>query len=527
MASLSLAGHRTLPLLGASTISPESAGQSTIRLCLVASGLLLLGLGIDAEWHRVLNYDVGWNLYVSARVLDGGVLYRDLIEVNPPLIFWLGEPIVRLARQMGMAPATVYRGTVTIILLVSLALSLRALRRIPNLPSQVRTWLGVLFVLVLAVLPDHAFGEREHLTLLLWMPVLALSAARLEGGGIGTLEAIGYGALAVPGLLLKPHFALPWLALLLVKRRAHVEDLVVIIAAVVYAITAVGSLPAYLEGLRFVGGAYRELHRLSWASRLERPECGFVGLALLTLIVRGRSPSALERVLGAAMLAFFVIAVVQGKGFYYHYYPALALGVVILGLSVSEFAWTPAALGRWTVGVTAVGGIVGALLVVAVPTALGLRDESARAVHPRLLAYLDQHRSVRVVAAFTPELAQNFPLVNIRGLRWGSRLPSLWCIPASAYCLRSVGEDLQRYRPDLVVVWKPRIARDPIGGTREIPDYLRLLRRDPGFITAWASYERDADLGSAWAYRRKDSAGAGVSVAPPPRRDDARRPPPD
>src|SRR5258708_5434261 len=41
--------------------------------------------------------DVAWELWIAQRIHAGARLYRDIVEVNPPLWFWMGLPIDRLA----------------------------------------------------------------------------------------------------------------------------------------------------------------------------------------------------------------------------------------------------------------------------------------------------------------------------------------------------------------------------------------------------------------------------------------------
>ena len=52
------------------------------------------------------NHDVAWYLVATDRFLDGARLYRDIIEVNPPLVFYLTVPPVAVARLTGWEPIT-------------------------------------------------------------------------------------------------------------------------------------------------------------------------------------------------------------------------------------------------------------------------------------------------------------------------------------------------------------------------------------------------------------------------------------
>ena len=47
------------------------------------------------------NHDVGWVLYVAEQMLDGDRIYIDIVEENPPLIFWISQPSVLLGQAFG------------------------------------------------------------------------------------------------------------------------------------------------------------------------------------------------------------------------------------------------------------------------------------------------------------------------------------------------------------------------------------------------------------------------------------------
>ena len=73
----------------------EKAFRPAISLILIAALFvcqIAIRLGSD------LNHDTAWFLYVAQGMLDGGELYRDFVEVNPPLAIWLTVPIVMLSR---------------------------------------------------------------------------------------------------------------------------------------------------------------------------------------------------------------------------------------------------------------------------------------------------------------------------------------------------------------------------------------------------------------------------------------------
>ena len=57
-----------------------------------------------------IDSDVASQLWIAQRIHEGARLYRDIVEVNPPLWFWMALPIDRLATLIHWPPASVLIG---------------------------------------------------------------------------------------------------------------------------------------------------------------------------------------------------------------------------------------------------------------------------------------------------------------------------------------------------------------------------------------------------------------------------------
>ena len=51
--------------------------------------------------------DVAWQLWIAGRIHAGATLYRDIIETNPPLWFWMALPVDRAATILHLRAETV------------------------------------------------------------------------------------------------------------------------------------------------------------------------------------------------------------------------------------------------------------------------------------------------------------------------------------------------------------------------------------------------------------------------------------
>jgi len=73
-------------------IPPRARGSIALWIACAGIG----GLAVAAELTRPVNPDIALFLYDAGRVLDGAQLYRDVVEINPPLIVVLNMPVVLL-----------------------------------------------------------------------------------------------------------------------------------------------------------------------------------------------------------------------------------------------------------------------------------------------------------------------------------------------------------------------------------------------------------------------------------------------
>ena len=156
-----------------------------------------------------LNTDVSWLLVVCERMLDGQHLYRDIIEINPPMAAFAYLPGVALARVLGVDP----RHVIDAQLLLLAAASLFAVSRILRLSSTLAQLRWRPFVIwaaaVVTILPMHVFAQREHIATLTFLPALAVYALRSNRDPLPFWAILIAGAGAGITLAFKPFFTVP------------------------------------------------------------------------------------------------------------------------------------------------------------------------------------------------------------------------------------------------------------------------------------------------------------------------------
>src|SRR5262249_23554986 len=259
--------------------------------------------------------DLAFLLYAGGRVLDGARMYRDVVEINPPLIVWLNVAIVGLARTLHLSNLLLYR-LLTTLILGGLLLYVRRIMLLYALTDAplLRRYLQALLCIALFPLAGVDFGEREHLVIALHLPFVFLVVARARGRWVPDLEEACIGLLTGLGVALKPHFGLVWLALEWLRRRGAAPDrghltpatAAVLTSLALYLVGIVAFTPEYFVVAAVLGPAYARflndpfLHLVATA-----PGAPLVFFALLALIALRRrlSQPLLPGVLALSMLA--------------------------------------------------------------------------------------------------------------------------------------------------------------------------------------------------------------------------------
>jgi hypothetical protein len=503
------------------------------------AALLAAALALVAQWRMLPTADVSWLLHAAGRVLDGARIGRDLIDVNFPLVILDKLPAVAAARALGIDP---WHGWIAcLVLLLAAALLLAA--QVPGSWFAAPTHV-LLAAFALLAAPQADFGQREHVAVIAVLPYLLLAGARIDGRAPSSGHALAAGALAVPGLALKPFFVLVPLVVALLEWRRGVaparlvrlpEHRVVGIGIPVLWFAQFAAAPGWLEAARWYwplysrygGGAAVQL------GVLVTGVATLVAVVMLAFVVRRRwrqhYPDGEGEALLAGALGFFACIVLQARSLSYHFVPVVAL-LVILGvrwLTIRARPRLPEVL------------VAALLMTVLLPAPLdGMRSLGGAGLQrrqedpnlPGLQAALRRGAPARRVAVLSSNPASVFPLVPSLGAESTWRQISLWPIiglnaaavygdsvvtcagPAAWSALErhwrdEVAEDLQRHEPDALVVLEPDLGTRGWGDARRI-DYLMCLGRDERVRPLLEAFSEAARVGP-YRVLRRPAVGAG------------------
>ncbi len=414
------------PTLRKDALLPALLRQREIWLVVAVLALALLTRNMV-----VANTDVSWGFTLAEKLLAGERPYIDFIEVNPPVPIYLYLPAVVIARHIGLTPELVMDGLVFIIIGASLWAASRVLRRADLLARFDAAMLLALGLAILTILPAQIFAEREHIALVLFLPMLCVMLARAHGAtpSRSAIVIAGLGAGAM--MVLKPHLALgvaatiataawsvrpPWLSW---RVLVAAENWIAAAVLAAYGAAIAVVFPEFLrETVPLLRAVYLPIRRSWWDLVIGLPAVSIWIAALVGLVLLRRSErwDRLYAILLAASVGFSASFFIQGKGWPYHSYPMLALVLIALTCAMAERrTQSRSALerGGWA---AAAGGLAAVTFTwMNLATSLTSLEAPIRAIkpHPTMLA-------------ISHDIAVGHPLVRAVGGTWVAPVGSLW-----------------------------------------------------------------------------------------------------
>lgn len=401
---------------------------------LFALGLLTYLLTIP------LTHDVSWQFWLARQMAGGTPLYGHLMEINPPLWFWMAYAVEAAGKLLSIAPLKVYVFLIVIWAMLSTMVFV-SLAQITKPSDRIIASFFTLSLLLLAPLYD--FGQREQLTSIGILPYIALTVSRYHARAVSSGAAIAAGLFAALAIAMKHYFvAVPilleiWLLLELRKqwRPIRWETAILAAGAISYFLAIIFFAPEYLTNIvPLIRNAYQGYEN-SWSDQILRVEVILwaAGLAWFGYdrLMRPKRPkniaNSLPDGLMVAAIGFILAYFAQQKGWQYHAIPAsicIALAMFIYIFQhpdragqkpAQKFAAQPLAT------VLAFAYII-----------FGLGNGTYDNQRPGLGQYYDRWSSGDAVMVVTPDPRLTFPHVEDRHVRWTSRHFAQWMLSAIA-----------------------------------------------------------------------------------------------
>ncbi|HTO81638.1 MAG TPA: hypothetical protein VMQ73_05355 [Methylomirabilota bacterium] len=476
------------PPLRKSVLLPAMLRQGEIWLAAAA----VLALALLTRHLVVANTDVSWGFTLAEKLLAGERPYVDFVEANPPVPIYLYLPAVVIARYIGLTPELVMDGLIFTAIAGSLWVAAGVLRRAGLLARHNGAALLGMVMTIVAILPAQIFGEREHIALVLFLPMLCVMLARAHGAAPGRSDIVVAGLGAGAMMVLKPHLAIGVAATIATAAWSARSWPVLVAAenwiagAVVAAYGAVIAIvyPEFLrETVPLLGAVYLPIRRSWWDLLVGLPAVSIWIAAVVGLVLLRRSErwDRLYGMLLAASIGFSASFFFQGKGWPYHSYPMLALVLIALACALAERrTQAPGVLVRagWAVAAGCLAAVTFTWMNLA--TSLASLEAPIRAIkaHPTMLA-------------ISHDIAVGHPLVRAVGGTWVAPVASLW-ITRGAVWRREHGPltheenaELDRY-----VALDRAMLIDALRNRR--PDVI-VVQKEPVDFAAWARADAEID----------------------------------
>jgi hypothetical protein len=321
---------------------------------LAVSGFRLLRdqAGVAASLRPWMNRDVAQLLVLGRQFLAGDRPYADWFDPNFPATHLTTFGLAVLERRTGVQSVHLFHGAVLLVALLGCA-SLTMGKAPGGRWSSATLLAAYLVVLYCPSIPaGPEFGQREHVFTLVLLPWLAWRAGAVGAPprALGWLLAIllGWMGCVKPVFLVVPLFVEIARGKSLPRLPGLDAGLVAAGAVVPFGLLALlwpDSMRAFVHETVPMLMARRAFAEFIIPLRdfVNRPQMRFVagaGLALALLILRGRSRGMLSReesrIWMVALLSAGAVALVQRKGFTYHFIPVAGVAVMGLGVVLSR-----------------------------------------------------------------------------------------------------------------------------------------------------------------------------------------------
>ncbi|HVT51461.1 MAG TPA: hypothetical protein VHE77_07835 [Dongiaceae bacterium] len=469
--------------------------------------------GLCLQFSALVNADVAWIVYSAARMLHGQVFGRDILEQNPPLIWYLSTPIAYAWDTWGLD----LRLSIRVLSVATVLWSLAIIDRFPGLKSSPfgRLEISVLMIAMgywFFVGGGESFGQREYLCLVLGLPYMMMAPARYGAVRLGRADALLIGLGAGLAFAIKPNFlvipVLLELASMVRSRRLaplfRTETWTILVLTTGYAEALPFVAPDFVKTVvPYVEKYYWAGNRpfLLLAMRVS-PFCA-IWLANFYMYLRGER-GVLNLATLAASAGFLISYFVQQKGYEYHVFPFEAL--VSAGAALSLIPAGPPLVGRALHLVT-----LGAAFILGFVALEQWYDREnvffgQRASETQsLIGLIDSKASGGSFLALTAHPYPGFPLALYVNAIWASRTElsdyliavarlraggtnpgSATLAETEASAWAALKHDLDTYHPNIILVSDPPPTDPTVLNYRF--DILDFYLEDPEIRAAWKDY---------------------------------------
>ncbi len=492
------------------------------------AGLIVTGTIIQLSVP--LNHDIAWVLHSSKMMVDGAEFGKDIIEPNPPLIWYMSMPVIILADLTGLSSTTVFRIVTALFATGSMVACYTILNR-TSLASRKHFVQTVVFLLALFLFPLawRDFGQREYFSLIAILPYAFMTVARLEGSKPRFLKSIFTGVIAGIGIAFKPYMMLIPICIFcysFFKERAKIllwaEYYGMALSAIAYFLIIFLYSPAYISDvvpivMKFYWGFNVTVWDVLYAySHL----IAALGFWALLMAVNSIKMTMFQVIILIVTGGFLFSLMAQLKGYTYHAFPAIVTALILIGSSFfilkSSFLYKGIRpqFSKACFILIFVALLFGELKNSVEWTLNSVRkDEMLQTTHREIADEVDRLAVGGTFTSFTTHPFPNFPTALNVDAKWVGRSNSHMAIPAIVksmeqgieidkdvenFTFEQVLNVMQNFKPEVVMVDRRKFRHAIFESEFDFIDYYS---QNSEFEKLWASYQKISSLNGIDFYK--------------------------
>ena len=299
-------------------------------------------LAIIALYFVNINNDVAWHLQVAEFILNGKTLYKDIIEINPPLIYYLRTIDVYISSILNLSPIIASKFITLSFCFISIYLCKKII--IENNSDYLKYLPSIAFTILILPLcmRINQFGQKEHLFIIMVMPytiskIFAIKAQKNIRNIILLMASLGF--------CIKPFFLL-WLATLQLatKNGKSLESTIICkdnifigLFGLIYILLAFIITPEYFGKIIPDLSLFYHYYRMPVDIYLIIKTISHLVIYVIPIGILYIYKDKISSSWAKMLLISIFIALIQLKGWQYHFYPAMVCAFITSTILIYNF----------------------------------------------------------------------------------------------------------------------------------------------------------------------------------------------
>lgn len=439
----------------------------------LASAIIAVCIYQNLSFREI--YDIAWLTYVIENMFHGKIIYRDLIETNPPLIVMLYSPLVWVAERLKVPDFQVIKAATIILCSASAYVSALIVSKSDNYRNKT----SLLFILFLAALllaphPFTDFSQREHLLAAFILPYISMLMPSVPNV-FTKRQKIAAGAFASIGFCLKPNFLLIYLTAIITRNKLRgknllhleVQDFFVVIGGAVYLTCIIIFYPEFFVAFKLIAQTYFSYYAAPayFFLRFRLPVYAFIIIIWISNPLKSRTEKADLCFYTAILSAAIIQMLIQFKPWSYLTTPCIIFSVILLGFN---------SLANNLSGLRKLGHtLIFAFMFFCMPFSLDRYYKKLYSAYDMVINDLTKlkDKGAKNIFIAGEEMGNHFILVEGANLNWTSRHQSMWMMngiygkpennisfipltgkePLAAQLYYEMIEDFKKSPPDIIL----------------------------------------------------------------------------